>query len=152
MESVILEEDIDENYEPTDAEIEEYAQWLGMISPDDDDLRWIAREGLKAPLPEHWKPCKTSDGEVYYFNFSTGESVWDHPCDEHYRKVRPPARPSRAHRAHRPPAFRRGHPSARLRVAASCGAHANEAIPLAWLALALTLIDTAVACDARPDV
>ena len=87
MESVILEEDIDENYEPTDAEIEEYAQWLGMISPDDDDLRWIAREGLKAPLPEHWKPCKTSDGEVYYFNFSTGESVWDHPCDEHYRKL-----------------------------------------------------------------
>ena len=64
MESVILEEDIDENYEPTDAEIEEYAQWLGMNSPEDDDLRWIAREGLKAPLPEHWKPCKTSDGEV----------------------------------------------------------------------------------------
>lgn len=55
MESVILEEDIDENYEPTEAEIEEYAQWLGMVSPDDDDLRWIAREGLKAPLPEHWK-------------------------------------------------------------------------------------------------
>ena len=26
MESVILEEDIDENYEPTEAEIEEYAQ------------------------------------------------------------------------------------------------------------------------------
>lgn len=25
--------------------------------------------------------------EMYYFNFETGESVWDHPCDEHYRKV-----------------------------------------------------------------
>ena len=70
--SVILEEDIDENYEPTDAEIEEYANWLGMTSPEDDDLRWIAREGLKAPLPEHWKPCKTDDGEVYYFNFADG--------------------------------------------------------------------------------
>ena len=85
--SVILEEDIDENYEPTAAEIEEYSQWLGMTSPEDDDLRWIAREGLKAPLPEHWKPCKTADGEVYYFNFSSGESVWDHPCDEYYRKL-----------------------------------------------------------------
>ena len=31
--SVILEEDIDENYEPTAAEIEEYSQWLGMTSP-----------------------------------------------------------------------------------------------------------------------
>jgi hypothetical protein len=24
-------------------------------------------------------------GEIYYFNFSTGESIWDHPCDEHFR-------------------------------------------------------------------
>ena len=29
------------------------------------------------------QPCKTNDGEVYYFNFSSGESVWDHPCDEY---------------------------------------------------------------------
>jgi centrosomal protein CEP164 len=59
MESVILEEDIDDNYEPTTAEIDEYAQWLGMTE-EDQDLMWIAREGLKAPLPEHWKPCKTN--------------------------------------------------------------------------------------------
>jgi len=26
-------------------------------------------------------------GEVYYFNFSTGQSTWDHPCDEHYRQL-----------------------------------------------------------------
>ena len=81
MESVILEEDIDENYEPTQAEIDEYAQWLGMVSPEDDDLLWIAREGLKAPLPEHWKPCKTNDGEIYYFNFQNGESVCFWPMD-----------------------------------------------------------------------
>lgn len=24
-------------------------------------------------------------GDVYYFNFSTGQSTWDHPCDEQYR-------------------------------------------------------------------
>ena len=23
--------------------------------------------------------------EMYYFNFSTGESSWDHPCDKHYK-------------------------------------------------------------------
>ena len=82
---VILEEDKD--YEPTPEEIQEYAEWLGMKSPEDDDLRWIAREALKAPLPEHWKPCKTNDGEIYYFNFASGESVWDHPCDEYYKKL-----------------------------------------------------------------
>ena len=48
---------------------------------------WIAREGLKAPLPEHWKPCRTGGEEVYYFNFQTGESMWEHPCDEYYRKL-----------------------------------------------------------------
>ena len=26
-------------------------------------------------------------GDIFYFNFDSGESVWDHPCDEHYRKV-----------------------------------------------------------------
>ena len=57
------------------AEILEYAKWLGMDEQDDAHLFWIAREGLKAlslllicvlsqsyhqaPLPEHWKPCKT---------------------------------------------------------------------------------------------
>lgn len=24
---------------------------------------------------------------MYYFNFQSGESVWDHPCDEYYRKL-----------------------------------------------------------------
>ena len=58
------------------------------MTDEDAPLRWIAREGLKAPLPENWKPCKAAEaGEVYYFNFATGESVWDHPCDEHYRKL-----------------------------------------------------------------
>lgn len=25
--------------------------------------------------------------QIYYFNFATGESVWDHPCDEYYRQL-----------------------------------------------------------------
>lgn len=80
--SVILEEEFDPNYEPTEEEIIEYAQFLQMDLDADKDLFWIAREGLKAPLPEPWKPCRTETNEVYYFNFNTGESVWEHPCDE----------------------------------------------------------------------
>ena len=152
--SIILEEEIDPNYEPTAEETEEYARWLGMDLDTDRDLIWIAREGLKvgslagpastrawcahsvglvlatvlvwggrgwrgcvqptwravidsnrspcvlhvhvaafslqAPLPENWKPCKTTDTEeIYYFNFKSGESTWDHPCDEVRRAERP---------------------------------------------------------------
>lgn len=25
--------------------------------------------------------------DIYYFNFSTGQSTWAHPCDEHYRNL-----------------------------------------------------------------
>ena len=86
-ESLVLEEEIDENYEPTHDEIVEYAKWMGMDPEAEAELLWIAREGLKAPLPENWKPCRSPDGEIYYFNFTSGESVWEHPCDEYYRKV-----------------------------------------------------------------
>ncbi len=41
--------------------MEEYATWLGMDLTKDKDHLWIAREGLKSPLPENWKPCKTVD-------------------------------------------------------------------------------------------
>jgi hypothetical protein len=37
-------------------------------------------------LPSEWKPCKTTDTEeIYCFNFNTGDSTWDHPCDEKCR-------------------------------------------------------------------
>jgi len=86
--SIILEEEIDPNYVPSEDEVLEYAKWLGMDLTSDIDLFWIAREGLKTPLPENWKPCKTTaPEEIYYFNFASGESTWDHPCDEYYRTL-----------------------------------------------------------------
>ncbi len=91
--SVILEEVLPDDYEPTEEEILEYAKWLGMDIETEKHLFWIAREGLKAPLPENWKPCKTADDEIYYFNFASDESVCDHPRDEHYRKVHLPLLP-----------------------------------------------------------
>lgn len=86
--SIVLEEEIDPNYVPSEEEVIEYAKWLGMDLEKDKDLYWIAREGLMAPLPKSWKPCKTKDTEdIYYFNFSTGESTWDHPCDGYYKRL-----------------------------------------------------------------
>ena len=86
--SIVLEEEIDPNYVPTEAEVVEYAKWLGMDLDKDLDLFWVAKEGLMAPLPKNWKPCKTKDTEdIYYFNFASGESTWDHPCDGYYKRL-----------------------------------------------------------------
>ena len=35
-------------------------------------------------------------GNVYYFNFGTGDSTWEHPCDEFYRKLLEQERDKRA--------------------------------------------------------
>merc|ERR1712187_566172 len=65
-----------------------YAIYLGMDLQADNDLFWIAREGLKEPIPEPWKPCQLQDSrEVFYFNKITGERSWEHPSDGIYRKM-----------------------------------------------------------------
>lgn len=83
--SVVMDDHYDPGYEPSEKEINDYAEWLGMKLPEDEELMWIAKEGLRAPLPKEWKPCKTDTEEVYYFNFKTGESIWDHPLDEYFK-------------------------------------------------------------------
>ncbi|XP_062242320.1 centrosomal protein of 164 kDa-like [Platichthys flesus] len=82
---LILEEEYDENYTPSEQEIQEYAREIGIDPGSEPELLWLAREGIVAPLPPEWKPCQDVTGEIYYFNFSSGQSTWDHPCDEHYR-------------------------------------------------------------------
>ncbi|XP_073780258.1 centrosomal protein of 164 kDa isoform X2 [Danio rerio] len=84
---LVLEEDYDESYIPSEQEIHEYALEIGIDPQREPELLWLAREGMVAPLPAEWKPCQDVTGEVYYFNFSTGQSTWDHPCDEQYRQL-----------------------------------------------------------------
>ena len=41
---------------------------------------------LQAPLPKPWKPCQDAmTNEMYYFNFETEESSWEHPADMIYK-------------------------------------------------------------------
>ena len=84
---MILEEELDENYEPTQDEVLEYAEYLGIDTQKEKKYLYIAREGLKAPLPSQWKPCKSSKGDVFYQNFETNERTFQHPCDEYHRSV-----------------------------------------------------------------
>ena len=37
----------------------EYARWLGIEAQEEKELLWVAKEGLSAPLPKDWKPCRT---------------------------------------------------------------------------------------------
>ncbi len=84
--SMILEEEIEEGYEPSQEDIFEYAKFLGMELPRDQRYIYLAKEGLKAPLPEPWKPYKNSKGEISYINVKTREFVTEHPCDLIYKQ------------------------------------------------------------------
>lgn len=69
-------------------EVEEYARYLGIDSELDRDLFWIAEQGLLAVPPEPWKACQArGTTEIFFFNFTTGESRWEHPCDGSFREL-----------------------------------------------------------------
>jgi len=67
--------------------IEEQAKHLGMDVDKDQDFFWLAKESLNATLPSGWMERKLQrTGQTYYVNKQTGESLWEHPSDEKYKK------------------------------------------------------------------
>lgn len=87
-EPIMLIEEIDENHVPTQEEVLEAADWLGIDAENDADLLWIAKDFIKAPMPSPWVPYEGSTpDEIFYFNHVTAESTWDHPCDDMYRQL-----------------------------------------------------------------
>ncbi|NXI48735.1 CE164 protein, partial [Chloroceryle aenea] len=84
---IVLVEDSDDTYIPSEKEIKDYAREIGIDPEKEPELIWLAKEGIVAPLPTNWKPCQDITGDIYYFNFATGQSSWDHPCDERYKRL-----------------------------------------------------------------
>ncbi|XP_074783411.1 uncharacterized protein LOC141970621 [Athene noctua] len=84
---IILEESYDESYVPSEQEILEFAYEIGIDPEKEPELLWLAREGIMARMPPEWKPCQHVTGEIYYYNFTNGQSMWEHPCDEYYREL-----------------------------------------------------------------
>ena len=74
---------------------------------------------------------------IYYFNFKTGESTWEHPCDEFYRKL---LQTEREKRAVKPPSDQQAtdnmiskggkKKSITLKGKAQNGSHTNGGAPL----------------------
>lgn len=89
VEYIELDDPALDNYEPAAEEIEEFAVWLGADPKQDRELFWIAKDALKAKIPAPWKFYQRKDGqgEPFYFNPVTGESLWDHPLDQHFRDL-----------------------------------------------------------------
>uniref|UniRef100_A0A1I8GMG5 WW domain-containing protein n=1 Tax=Macrostomum lignano TaxID=282301 RepID=A0A1I8GMG5_9PLAT len=86
---LVLEEVV-EDYQPTEEELLDYARTIGIDPDREPQLMHLAKEGLVAPLPPDWRPVQDlskSEEAIYYFNFVTGQSSWEHPCDEHYRAL-----------------------------------------------------------------
>jgi centrosomal protein CEP164 len=79
QEAVVLEEEIADNYEPDYQEILDYAEFLGMDLQKDQEYFYIAKEGLKAPLPNPWKPIQNQNGDLFFYNFQTGDTIQEHP-------------------------------------------------------------------------
>ncbi|KAG2937362.1 hypothetical protein PC119_g4513 [Phytophthora cactorum] len=70
------------------AAVEEHSRRLGIDPTHDAEFLWIARESLVAPLPDGWYHVTASEtGQPYYYNEISGESRWDHPCDDQFRQL-----------------------------------------------------------------
>ena len=65
----------------------EYAVYLGMEPTEDTDLLWIAEEALTAGEPEGWTEQMDPNGNLYYYNATTGQSSRQHPLDEYYQNL-----------------------------------------------------------------
>ena len=83
----ILDEHVDVNFMPTEEDVYNYAAELGFDVDGDQHLLWIARNGLRKPMPKEWKAIKSRDNRIYYFNTSTGKSQWEHPIDQECRRI-----------------------------------------------------------------
>ena len=75
-----------EHYVPTEVDIRDYAVYLGINLDTEQDMMWLAVEGVSARLPTGWVPCCTKRGQVYYFDTRTGASSWTHPKDVEYKQ------------------------------------------------------------------
>lgn len=68
-------------------DIEKFGKLIGINLELEPQLRYLCEEGLLAPLPVGWKPCRdlTKD-QWYYHNSVNNRSQWEHPLNEVYRE------------------------------------------------------------------
>jgi len=69
-----------------DPDLSEYGRSLGA-NLEDPSHAWAVREAFHAALPASWAEFADDEGRVYFYNYTTNESTWNHPMDEVYREL-----------------------------------------------------------------
>ena len=66
--------------------VKQRADLLGISS---SEHYWIAEKSLEVDLTINppWEQGKTAEGNTFYFNHSTGESLWNHPALQKYYEL-----------------------------------------------------------------
>lgn len=77
----------DDDVEVDPEELAGFAEHLGVALPAEQDLIWICKMALNAPVPAGWTPHNDGEGNTYYYNAGTGASSWDHPSDPYFRTL-----------------------------------------------------------------
>jgi hypothetical protein len=53
----------------------------------DASLLYIAEQALTAPCPDGWTVHLDSDGNEFFYNPTSQASTYEHPMDQHFRKM-----------------------------------------------------------------
>ena len=69
--------------------VQEYSDYLGMVSPIDDQFIWICYQMMNDPLPPNVYQYVNMTGEVYWNDAAAkdGVSFWKHPHYDKYRSI-----------------------------------------------------------------
>ena len=71
------QEEAEDEQEPTSVELQQYAAHLGVDVNADEELLWIVRNALCAPIPQNWEErLDESTGSTYFYNRVSGVSSW----------------------------------------------------------------------------
>lgn len=83
--------------EHTEDEIKLYGKILDLdIEGQDRDLKWIAKQGLEAPIPKDWKIYQSSSSnnessgqtnQYVYINKSSNQVMYQHPLDPYFKAL-----------------------------------------------------------------
>jgi hypothetical protein len=82
-----ISEPFPDDVPPTEDEVRQCCELIGLDPDGDPDLPWIARAGVHARLPPGWK-CYRNErqpNQYFFFNKDRGESLYDHPLDQQFR-------------------------------------------------------------------
>ena len=74
-----------------DAQVSEYAAFLGIDLVEEPELVWIAAKCMAAPLPKGWAEYTNEDGAPYFHHARKQLTSWEHPLVRRHRRTAAPA-------------------------------------------------------------